>query len=102
MISLGLGRLGAPTMIGKLRLWLKGRIVSDAPPELSVCEFDCRKTNCSLHDWEHCQNRLTYQALAARSDGATSESRDRLRDLTKAYQRRDNIKRETAERFGID
>jgi hypothetical protein len=58
-------KLGARTISGKLRLWLKDNIVSDAPPELSLCEFDCPKTKCSLHDWEHCQNRLSYLALAA-------------------------------------
>jgi hypothetical protein len=58
MISLG---------VGKLRLWLKGQIVGDVPPELSLCEFDCRKTECLLDEWEHCQNRLSYLAMQAHS-----------------------------------
>ena len=32
------------TIFGKWRLWLKGQIVHDVPPEDALCEFDCRKT----------------------------------------------------------
>lgn len=32
--------------------------VAKSPEELSVCEFDCRETECKLGDWEVCEQRL--------------------------------------------
>ena len=31
---------------------------------MAVCEFDCRKSHCTLGDWEHCENRLKDVAPA--------------------------------------
>lgn len=49
---------GKGGFISRIRLWLRGEIVEDVPPELAACEFQCRVDEC-LHDkWENCENRL--------------------------------------------
>ena len=40
-------------MINKLLQWL----VQEIPEELSVCEFVCRKTECTISDWAVCELR---------------------------------------------
>jgi hypothetical protein len=94
MISLG---VGTRTIFGKLRLWLKGQIVGDVPPELGLCEFDCRKRECLLHEWEDCKNRLSYLALPANSGGHGTP----LFGLIEADQKHKEIERESAERIAI-
>jgi hypothetical protein len=32
--------------------------VADAPPDISACEFRCRKTQCRHGEWEQCDFRL--------------------------------------------
>jgi len=45
-------------VLSRIRLWLRGEVVDDVPPELAACEFQCRAQEC-LHDkWETCENRL--------------------------------------------
>jgi hypothetical protein len=63
--------LAASTIFGKLRLWLKSQIVSDVPPELALCEFGCRKTQCRFDEWAHCEKRLSYLAGKAHSGDAS-------------------------------
>lgn len=49
---------GRKGIVAKIRLWLRGEVVEDVPPELAACEFHCRVHEC-LHDhWETCENRL--------------------------------------------
>jgi hypothetical protein len=54
------------TRLGKLRNWLMGHLIQDVPDDLAVCEFDCRKPQCTQGDWENCQRRLQYCAIARR------------------------------------
>jgi hypothetical protein len=42
--------------------WLKGQIVADVPAEDAICEFDCRKQQCSYGEWAACSRRLKYMA----------------------------------------
>lgn len=45
-------------IVARIRLWLRGEVVDDVPPDLAACEFQCRVDEC-LHDkWESCENRL--------------------------------------------
>jgi hypothetical protein len=64
--------LALPSIIvGKLRLLRKGQIVGDVPPELAVCEYDCRKLQCRFDEWAHCEKRLSYLAGKEHSGGAS-------------------------------
>ena len=42
------------------RLWrrLMGRIIQDVPEDYQACEFECRKLQCAMGDWEKCERRL--------------------------------------------
>jgi len=40
--------------------WLKLQIVSEVPAEDAVCEFDCRKQQCSYGEWAACTRRTKY------------------------------------------
>jgi hypothetical protein len=39
-------------------LWLKAQIFQEVPKEIELCEFDCRKEQCALGEWETCDRRL--------------------------------------------
>jgi hypothetical protein len=42
------------------RLWqfVKRQVVDDAPEDLALCEFDCRKEQCRQDEWETCGRRI--------------------------------------------
>jgi hypothetical protein len=42
------------------RLWqfVKRQTVDDAPEELTLCEFDCRKGQCQQNEWDTCGRRI--------------------------------------------
>lgn len=42
--------------------WTRSLLVQDVPEEIAVCEFDCRKGECSHDEWERCERRLTKAA----------------------------------------
>jgi len=42
--------------------WLRRQIVEDVPPEVALCEFDCRKPQCHAGEWESCDRRLRAAA----------------------------------------
>ena len=31
--------------------------VQKVPPNISACEFECRKLECTQEEWENCENR---------------------------------------------
>ncbi len=41
-------------------LWknLRRRVVLEVPEDDALCEFDCRKPQCSLEEWQNCERRL--------------------------------------------
>jgi len=43
----------------RLRRWVKGQFVQEVPEEIALCEFDCRKGQCSMHEWETCERRIS-------------------------------------------
>lgn len=45
-------------LVARLRRWVKGAIVDQTPAEMEVCEFHCRKLECTLGKWDTCENRL--------------------------------------------
>jgi len=42
--------------------WLRGKIAADVPAGDALCEFDCRKSQCYLDEWETCERRLQNAA----------------------------------------
>jgi hypothetical protein len=42
--------------------WLKQQVVQDVPAELAVCEFDCRKVQCTRDEWATCERRINRAA----------------------------------------
>jgi hypothetical protein len=38
--------------------WVKDQIVQDVPKDSALCEFDCRKEQCTIGEWETCERRL--------------------------------------------
>jgi hypothetical protein len=41
----------------RLRQWIAAELVADVPQSDAVCEFDCRRTQCSAGAWEVCDRR---------------------------------------------
>jgi hypothetical protein len=46
----------------RLRQWIREQAIQDVPADIALCEFDCRKGQCSLNEWQTCQRRLTGAA----------------------------------------
>ncbi len=42
----------------KAKHWLMDQLVQDVPDDLALCEFGCRKQQCRMGEWEHCERRL--------------------------------------------
>jgi len=42
------------------QLWqlVKRQIVDDAPEETAICQFDCRKGQCTQAEWDTCERRI--------------------------------------------
>jgi len=41
-------------------LWhrLTSDFIQTVPDEIAVCEFDCRKADCTAEEWRNCKRRL--------------------------------------------
>jgi hypothetical protein len=50
------------TSVRDLRDWVRNQIVAEVPADLALCEFDCRKTLCSLNEWICCERRISRAA----------------------------------------
>jgi hypothetical protein len=48
----------AKRVVRKAKRWLKEQIVQDVPEDIALCEFDCRKGQCRVGEWESCERRL--------------------------------------------
>ncbi len=42
--------------------WVKGHVIGEVPAYDALCEFDCRKPQCSEGEWENCTRRLQRAA----------------------------------------
>jgi hypothetical protein len=38
--------------------WFKRQIIDEVPTPDALCEFDCRKPQCTEEEWAACQRRL--------------------------------------------
>ncbi len=46
----------------RLWQWIKNRMIQDVPEDDAVCEFDCRKGQCTVGVWKTCESRLRERA----------------------------------------
>jgi hypothetical protein len=46
----------------RLRYSIRDGLVQDVPVEYAICEFDCRKPECTLAEWTTCKRRLEMAA----------------------------------------
>jgi len=46
----------------RLWQWIKNQVIQPAPDDITICEFDCRKQQCALGEWQSCDRRLTKAA----------------------------------------
>ena len=42
--------------------WLMGQIIAEVPTEVALCEFDCRRNQCSRSEWLSCGRRISKAA----------------------------------------
>jgi hypothetical protein len=42
--------------------WLRNQFIQEVPEDSALCEFDCRKGQCRMEEWETCDRRLTKAA----------------------------------------
>ena len=47
----------AALSISRLQRWLTDQIIQDIPSDIAVCEYDCRKIQCTSVEWEACESR---------------------------------------------
>ena len=52
--------------------WVKGQFVQEVPQDVALCEFDCRKLQCTMGEWETCARRLETLALQKQSSAPKS------------------------------
>ena len=59
-----------------LGVWqvVKRQVVGDAPEELGICEFDCRKEQCLQDEWDTCERRIRKGAGELFPDGNSSQT----------------------------
>jgi hypothetical protein len=51
--------VGLRTSIIELCRWLKAQWVAEVPDDLAICEFECRKSQCSFDGWANCVRRIS-------------------------------------------
>jgi len=52
-------RLGTiQTLHKKFGQWVKNQIAQDVPGSVGLCEYDCRKQQCSEGEWATCERRI--------------------------------------------
>ena len=51
--------MGLRTSIIELCRWLKAQWVAEVPDDLAICEFECRKSECSFDGWANCVRRIS-------------------------------------------
>jgi hypothetical protein len=61
--------------------WIKDQIVQDVPEDIGLCEYDCKKGQCTLGEWEACERRQCKAAgelmpaeMGTRVDPANGEN----------------------------
>jgi hypothetical protein len=50
------------TLHQRIWRWIKGQIAQDVPASDGLCEYDCRKQQCSDAEWAACERRIERAA----------------------------------------
>jgi hypothetical protein len=45
----------------RVKRWFKEQLFQEIPEDIALCEFDCRKPQCRMGEWETCVRRLRFQ-----------------------------------------
>lgn len=53
-----------PSIGRRIWTWITTGWVADVPEDIACCEFNCRKLQCQQGQWETCEYRIRYLALA--------------------------------------
>ena len=46
------------TVLKRLANWVLNQIIQDVTEDIGLCEYDCRKGQCSQGEWATCERRL--------------------------------------------
>jgi hypothetical protein len=49
-------------LLRNIRDWALGQFIAEISAEDALCEFDCRKPQCTEGEWENCVRRLQHAA----------------------------------------
>ncbi len=47
------------SLFRRLRRWLTKRVIQEVPGDIALCEFDCRKQQCTIEEWTTCERRIS-------------------------------------------
>jgi hypothetical protein len=59
---MGVAQYLGENVFARLWRWTKGQIVADVPDNIALCEFSCRKLQCSMGEWANCERRIRNAA----------------------------------------
>lgn len=45
-------------VVNRVWRWFAHELIKDVPEDLALCEFDCRKPQCTYREWSNCERRL--------------------------------------------
>jgi len=47
------------TLFRRLRQWVTNQVIQEVPGDIALCEFDCRKQQCTIKEWATCERRIS-------------------------------------------
>ncbi len=50
------------SLFRRLRRWVTNQMVQEVPGDIALCEFDCRKQQCTTKEWATCERRISGAA----------------------------------------
>ena len=56
-VTMSDGRVENAGVLSSVKLWINASLCQEVPPDIAVCEFDCRNLECTQGQWEVCPNR---------------------------------------------
>lgn len=64
--------MGLSTSIIEFCRWLKAQWIAEVPDDLAICEFECRKSECSFECWATCVRRISLTLIGPSPGSATT------------------------------
>ncbi len=47
------------TLFWRFRRWVSNQLIQDVPDGIALCEFNCRKQQCTVKEWAACNRRIS-------------------------------------------